>query len=270
MRTLLFVLLWPGAVCAEPLIFSATGCGPYSAKEEPLLADYVKLVGADGKSEFLLHLGDIVSGSKKAWPEAQYEKVAGILKESKVPVYVVLGDNEWNDLANPAQGLEYWNKHLRKFERHFPQSAKMNYQEARPENFAWTSKNVLMVGINLVGGKVHDKKEWTQRMNDDAAWVRECFAQFKDARAAVVFAQANPSKDNKLFCDQLAEAVKDFGKPVLYLHADGHVWQHQTGWLAPNLQRVQTDQVGRNAPVQVTVTDDPAQPFVFDRRLKKP
>ena len=33
------------------------------------------------------------------------------------------------------------------------------------------------------------------------------------------------------------------------------------------MTRVQTDQVGRNPPVQITVTDDSEQPFVFDRRL---
>src|SRR5947207_106357 len=81
-------LLIPSGASAEPLVFSATGCGPYQPEEEPLLAKYVELVNADGKSQFLVHLGDIVSGSKKAWPEEQYVKVAGLLKASKIPVFV--------------------------------------------------------------------------------------------------------------------------------------------------------------------------------------
>lgn len=56
-------------------------------------------------------------------------------------------------------------------------------------------------------------------------------------------------------------------KPVLYLHADGHVWQVEKGWRAPNLLRVQTDQVRLNPPVLVTVTEDSDNPFLFDRRL---
>src|SRR4051812_2348504 len=91
----------PASVHAEPLKFSATGCGPYKDAEEPLLEKYVKMVSEDGQSEFFIHLGDIVSGSKKVWPEAQYIKIANMLRKSKIPTFVVLGDNEYNDLDNP-------------------------------------------------------------------------------------------------------------------------------------------------------------------------
>src|SRR5688572_10107517 len=102
---MMFITLAPWT-CAEPLRFSALGCGPYKAEEEAILEKQIEQVGADGKSEFLVHLGDIVSGAKKYWPEAQYAKVAGILRNSKVPTFVVLGDNEYNDLDNPAEGLQ--------------------------------------------------------------------------------------------------------------------------------------------------------------------
>lgn len=255
---------------ADPLTFSATGCGPYKPDEYALLEKYLKLAGDDKQSEFFIHLGDIVSSSKKNWPESEYEKVAGILKKSTIPTFVVLGDNEYNDLDNPADGLKFWRKHFLHFDKQFKYPWKVERQEKRDENFAWTHKGVLLVGINLPGGRVHDKKEWATRLQDDADWVKDCFAKWKkDVRAAVVMAQATPVKDHELFVKQFAEECKQFEKPVLYLHADGHVWEVHKKWRAPNLLRVQTDMIGKAPPVLVTVTDDAKEPFVFDRRLKK-
>lgn len=228
------------------------------------------LVNADKESEFLIHLGDVVPGSKKAWPESQYAKVAAILKSSRIPVLIVPGDNEWNDLTAPEIGWKYWTKHFLHFERHFTRAPKLSKQPDRPENFAWTTKGVLLVGINLVGGRVHDPEEWTTRMGDDASWIRQQMSVHGDkVRAAVIFGQAMPSPDHETFFRAFAADCKAFKKPVLYLHADGHIWELEKGWRAPNLWRVQTDQVGRNPPVQVTVTDDPDEPFEFDRRMKK-
>lgn len=253
---------------AQLLHFSATGCGPYAPDEEPMLAHHVELVSRDRKSEFLVHLGDVVTGKKTKWPESQYATVANILKKSKRPVFVVLGDNEWNDLDNPAEGLDFWNRQFRDFEKHFPNSPAIEKQKVRTENFAFVSKGVLIIGLNIVGGKVHDKLEWEERLQQDADWVKEQFARHKsDVRAAVLLAQATPAKPHELFFKQLAESCKEWTKPALYLHADGHVWQVEKAWRAPNLWRVQTDQVRLNPPVLVTVTEDPNNPFTFDRRL---
>lgn len=229
------------------------------------------LVSADGKSEFLIYLGDIVTGKSKSWPESQYAKVAGILRQSKVPVFVVPGDNEWNDLDDPDTGWRFWTTHFLHFDKQFPYGPQVSRQKARSENMAWTSKGVLMIGLNLVGGRVHDANEWATRMAQDADWVRDCLARDGDkVRAAVVFAQAEPKKEHRPFFQALVSAVKGWAKPVLYLHADGHIWQEEPGFMkTPNLLRVQTDMLGRAPPVLVTVTDDAQRPFVFERRLMK-
>ncbi len=265
------LLVSPQAGRAEPLKFSATGCGPYTPQEEPLLARYVKMVGDDGQSEFLVHLGDIFTGKRKDWPESQYAKVAGILKQSTIPVFIVPGDNEWNDMNDPDLAWKFWTRHFLHFDQQFKYAPTIARQKVRAENMAWTSKGVLLVGINLVGGRVHDKKEWRTRHQQNADWVKEQFDQRKDdTRAAVVMAQAEPAKDHDSFFHLFAQHAKAYGKPVLYLHADGHVWQVHKGWRkTPNLLRVQTDMVGAAPPVLVTVTDDADNPFVFDRRLAK-
>lgn len=228
----------------------------------------VALVSSDGQSEFLIHLGDIVSGSKKVWPEAQYLKIADILRKSKVPAFVVLGDNEYNDLDDPAQGLRFWRKHFLHFDKQFKYAPTIQRQKGRDENFAWVSKGVLLVGVNLPGGRVHDKGEWARRLQDDADWVQDCMRKWhKDVRACVVMAQAEPTKPHEPFFKEFAAHCQEFEKPVLYLHADGHVWQVHKKWRAPNLTRVQTDMMGKAPPVLVTVTDEAT--FLFDRRLKK-
>ncbi len=258
------------SIDAQPLVFSATGCGPYKPAEEPLLEKYVEMVGADKRSEFFVHLGDVVSGSKKVWPESQYEKIAGILRKCTIPTFVVLGDNEYNDLDRPDEGLRFWKKHFLHFDKQFKTPWEVARQEKRPENFAWLHKGVIVIGINLVGGRVHDKNEWKKRLQDDADWTGACLAKWrKDARAAVVLGQATPTIAHDRFFKQFAEQCKQFAKPVLYLHADGHVWQVHKAWRAPNLLRVQTDMIGTAPPVLVTVTEDAKEAFVFDRRLKK-
>ena len=267
--TSLFALVALSAsIRAQSLQFAATGCGPYAPEEEPLLEHHIDLVNEDGKSEFLVHLGDVVSGSKRQWPESQYVKVSNILKRSKRPVFVVLGDNEWNDLANPDEGLEFWNRHFRDFEKHFANAPKLETQSSRSENFAFVSKGVLVIGLNIVGGRIHDKAEWATRLQQDADWVAEQFSKHaSDTRAAVLLAQARPTAAHEPFFKQLAKSCDDWNKPVLYLHADGHVWEVEKGWRSKKLWRVQTDQVRLNPPVLVTVTEDPANPFSFDRRL---
>ncbi len=258
------------SVRSEPLRFSAFGCGPYKPDEEVVMARQIKMVGADGHSEFLIHLGDIVSGSKKKWPESEYKKVAELLRQSTVPTFVVLGDNEYNDLDNPAEGLRFWRTHLLHFDKQFKYTWTVHRQKTREENFAWAAKGVLLIGINVPGGRVHDKAEWKQRLQDDADWTKECLQKWKsDVRAAVVMAQATPMKEHELFFKQFASQCKEFEKPILYLHADGHVWHVQKSWRAANLTRVQTDMIGKAPPVLVTVTDDAKKPFVFDRRLPK-
>ncbi|MCC6508249.1 MAG: hypothetical protein IT423_04025 [Pirellulaceae bacterium] len=265
----LILLLTVSSLQAQALHFAATGCGPYAPEEEPLLEHYVDLVNRDGQSEFLVHLGDVVTGKKKQWPESQYEKVASILKRCTRPVLVVLGDNEWNDLDNPAEGLTFWNRQLRDFDKHFPNSPKLQKQSVRSENFAFVSKGVLIIGLNLVGGRVHDKDEWALRLKHNADWVQEQFAAHRnDVRSVVILAQARPAKDHEMFFKPFTQSCIELGKPVLYLHADGHVWEVEKGWRAPNVWRVQTDQVKLNPPVLVTVTENAAEPFVFDRRME--
>ena len=251
-----------------PLVFSATGDGPRGEEDWDLLPAYFRLEKEDGETAFMVHVGDICPG-RKTLPEAYYQRVAALLKTCPIPLFIVPGDNEWNDLNDPPQAWKYWSRNFLGFEQNFPGAPKVRRQQERPENMAWTMHGVLLIGINLVGGRIHDAAEWKTRMRQDADWVRENFTREADhVRAAVVFCQAAPGPNQQPFVTAFVQAAKDFGKPVLFIHGDGHVWVHVAPWLAPNLQRIQVDKVAKGPPVKITVTTDPTHPFLFDRRLK--
>jgi hypothetical protein len=99
---------------------------------------------------------------------------------------------------------------------------------------------------------------------------------------AVVCCQANPVSKAKgethakanfaPFYDRFGELGSAFGKPVLFLHADGHKWIVDRPWpTATNIMRVQLDRVNATfPPVQISINPGAKNPFSFDRRLKKP
>jgi len=268
------VLLAQGCATTDsefrPLRFTVIGDGPRPESDWPLLERYFEEEDVHhNRSAFMLHVGDICAGTDRL-PESYYERVAALFSTSPIPIVIVPGDNEWNDLDDPDEGWAYWERHFLGFEERFPDAPDLRHQPGRPENVAWVTQGVLFVGINLVGGRVHDAEEWKRRHADNVVWVRENFDQYAgEVRAAVVFCQALPGEKNRDFTEPFGELAASFGKPVLYLHGDGHTWEVEQDWMAGNVLRVMVDNVGRNPPVQVTVTGNPHHPFMFDRHLER-
>jgi hypothetical protein len=61
------------------------------------------------------------------------------------------------------------------------------------ENFAFLHENILFVGINLVGGTIHDQAEWDARQAADLDWIDTNFEENRDQTdLLVVFAHADP------------------------------------------------------------------------------
>lgn len=261
------------AQATEPVAFTAMGCGPYSPEAEQALKKYIEQENVDPTSRFIVHCGDIVTGKIKDWPESQYKKVADLLTTGNhLPTFIVPGDNEWNDQVDPDRHWGYWQNHFMKFDERWDLPTGTNQverQSTRPENFAFQMDQVLFIGINKVGGKVHDKEEWEKRLEQNGEWIaKQLTAHRDDVHSAVIFAQASPSSKIGTFQESLVQAATEFEKPILYLHADGHQWMNEPGKYGPNITRVQLDVVnGAFPPVQVQVTGNPDQPFVFDRRL---
>jgi hypothetical protein len=173
---------------ADPVIFSAFGDVPYSSDELLDLEQHVADHNRYSPSSFLVHLGDIQSGSELC-EETRYQTVADVLKASEVPVFIVPGDNEWVNCADPAQGWAWWTEHLLGLEQSFCGIWPVEAQAARPENFSFLQSGVLFLGLNYVSGTP------SSVVQADADWVNAQFAAYgASARAAVLLAQKEPRR----------------------------------------------------------------------------
>jgi hypothetical protein len=243
----------------EPIIFSATGCVPYGLSEVSTFQQQIADHNLYSPSEFFVHKGDIKDGSDPC-NESFYSNFAADLMELAVPVFIVPGDNETVDCADEDQGWAYWYQYFLDFELNYCGAPIAEKQTVRPENFAFVSKGVLFIGINLVAGASDES------MVDDADWVEQQFQQkASQVRGAVIFSQAGPKSSRDLFFDRFDLAAQNFARPVLFLHADGHAWIKDKPFTAPNVLRVQTDNGGSEEPVQVTVTKNYQDMFDFLR-----
>lgn len=248
--------------------FYVMGDVPYKPAEDIQLPKQIS--GLPDDAEFVVHVGDIKTGSTPC-NEGVYVKVAGMLAKSKVPVFIIPGDNEWNDCANPTEAWKFWDQYFMRFDRRWQHSFRIFRQLEREENFSFVKGNVLFIGLNLVGGRIHDPVEWKQRHADNLNWVRSNLRRFgNEVSSLVIFGHAKPVKIHNDFFEPFIEDAITFKKPILYIHGDGHSWIYDRPFAAKNLLRIQVDQGGIAPPLKVTVTDDATAPFQFDRRNGKP
>ncbi len=258
------------AAPASDILFYAMGDVPYTASDDLLLPKQIAELPTDGA--FVVHVGDIKGGAPPCLPGI-YDKVDRMLRECKTPLFIIPGDNEWNDclIPSPETAWGYWVKHFMRFDQNWQHNLPVFRQLDREENFSFVIDNVLFLGINIVGGRVHDEEEWKVRLQQDFDWVQKNMDHYgEDLSSVVLFGHAHPNPSHKLFFEQFNVLAKSFEKPILYLHGDGHTWVHDHPFEAKNILRVQVDQGAKGPPVQVRVTNDPEEPFKFDRRLPEP
>jgi hypothetical protein len=63
------------------------------------------------------------------------------------------------------------------------------------ENFSFFSNGIIFVGLNMVGGTVHDDQEWAERHVANLEWVDNAYNTYgTEARVMVVFAHAAPGR----------------------------------------------------------------------------
>jgi hypothetical protein len=241
---------------AEPVSFSVIGDVPYTSTEALEFEQHIADHNLYSDAEFFVHVGDIKAGSSTC-VEQQYSDMAMRLGALAVPAFIVPGDNEWTDCADPAQGWAWWETHLLGLEQGFCGVPTVDAQVARPENFSFEKQGVRFVGLNLVPGAPSSVYQAS------ADWLDAQFAAHAaTARAFVVIAQAEAFG---VVFDAMVANGGAYGGPVLYLHGDGHGWEEDASFFGlPNMLRVQVDRgIAANPPVRVTVTE--LGDFLFDR-----
>ena len=169
--------------------------------------------------------------------------------------------------------MSYWKNHFHKFDRNWRHTLPITRQNNRKENIAWVQEKILFMSVHIVGGDVYDPNEWITRLTDDVNWVNNNINRNKQRiNVVVIFGHSKPKNNQSYFFEALANISNDLGKPMLYIHGDGHKYymRRVPFYNAIHIVDVQVDQ-GKNAPpLKVTVHNDATNPydvFEFDRRM---
>ncbi|KAG7356989.1 hypothetical protein IV203_001677 [Nitzschia inconspicua] len=203
------------------------------------------LPSIDGTT-FMIHLGDWNSPYATSCAESSYTRNVEVFQQSAIPVYFVLGDNEFNDCPNPDQALSFWYDHLLGFETQFWPEPAWNVTRQTPDhpaNFAFGVRNVLFIGLSLVGGIVHNQEEWDTRHSANLRWINETVAaRDGDFETLVVMAHADPDIDiNENFFASFYTMVQEYDEKVVFVHRNLGIdsWQLEPNFNAiPNLDVV--------------------------------
>eukprot|EP00977_Amphora_coffeiformis_P012706 scaffold3221_cov194-Amphora_coffeaeformis.AAC.2 len=272
----------------ETTTFLVIGDVPYNAQQAREFTVQMDNVVA-GSADFMVHVGDIRSAADGArCTLAEYQAVADILQRSKVPIFVIPGDNEWNDCPNRAQAWEYWIATFQAFEsQHWSHEFGIERMPNRPETFSFVWRGTLFVGLNLVGGTVHSRTEWQTRLTDEVEWVQTLVRRHQ--KPTVVFGHANPVNNHDDFFLPLRNFVRDELQnsiPLLYVNGDKHQWRRDEATrkvvnsqsfvlfhlLQANWQRLMVSGGTTDPPLLVKARAGPSiqtvrQAFSYDRQL---
>jgi hypothetical protein len=260
------------------LTFCVIADVPYTQEEADEIPNQIA-TQMDG-CEFLVHLGDLFDGDTQC-DEEYYDVIRDIMLESKIPTFVVLGDNEWNDCQREMieVGWERWVTNFMYFENNWTHNFTVARQPGYEENFYFMYKRTLVIGLNLVGGRVHNATEWSIRMEDEFHWTRNVIhlnLPTGNVDGVIILSHAKPTEDHLEFTvpfrSYLAKELKN-KYPILYLHADGHSYMYTPYFLQqPNLLRVQHEG-GVRDPILKVLADPARYPnsvysaFQLDRQL---
>ena len=270
-------------------VFALMGDIPYSEREVESLRLIIDEISRDREVAFVVHDGDIKSGSEKCDNQRFLDRRADF-EASLHPFILVPGDNEWTDCHRPSNGPYDPQERLAKLrELFFAGSESLGRNKLRltrqgdlqpqyaawRENVRWEFDDVMLVGLNIPGSNNNWKNqgnntEFHERLNANTAWIDTNFrsARERDLRAVMLIFQANPDfegieaakqKNRPGFRDgfaefkaQLVKEAKAFGKPVVVVHGDTHSYQ---------LNQPVRDETGATV-ANITRLETPGSPFV--------
>jgi predicted phosphodiesterase len=257
-----------------PVAFALIGDTPYSELEASALDAMIEEMNRE-ELAFVIHVGDITGGRGPCtdeWFEArkrQFEKF-------RHPFVIVPGDNEWVDCHRSGfDPMERLNRFREIFESGDTslgeRSLRLERQSERDaahfpqyrEHMRWVVGNVIFVGVNVQGSNNNLGRtsamdaEMKARMAAVYAWLddSERLAVERRLSGIVIFAQADPDFEGSMrrkgsdgfagFRDALRDLALRFGKPVLFVNGDTHLYKFDkpladpaTGQPIPNFTRV--------------------------------
>ena len=254
--------------------FALIGDAPYSAGAEPGFERMLRQIVDDPSVRFVLHAGDLKGSGEPCSDELLRRRVAQLQAVRTALVYTP-GDNEWTDCHREGAGgyppLERLDV-LRRLAWPDPGRSMgqaplaVQSQAGFPENVQFTYGRVAFVSLHVTGSNnglepwgtqaAAQRAAFAGREAADLAWLEAAFARARadEAIGVVVLMQANPQFELppgharragfEAILAALARLAAGFGRPVLLLHGDGHLFIDDRPLAAasppvPNLRRVQ-------------------------------
>jgi len=265
--------------------FAVIGDYPYTPEDVPKFDRLIDAINAEAPA-LVLHVGDI---SNVACTDAALHTTLAALGRFAMPVVYTPGDNEWTDCegagADPLERLG------RVRELFFPSDQSLGRrtltvtrQSAQyPENSRFTVGDVTFVSVHQVGSSngigrsAEGDAEASARSEAGAAWVRAGFEAATASRGIVVFFQADPNFDlyrlgvrnvHTPFLRTIEREAIQYGKPVLLVHGDTHVFRVDKALVAlddgrPIENVTRLENFGEREVHWSRVSVDPAGPELF-------
>jgi hypothetical protein len=270
------------------------------AAEEGRVARLMATINA-ARPAFTLFVGDTKGGSELCTDDKLLRALSW-MSLADHPLAYTPGDNEWTDCWQDRAGRFDPLERLALLRRHF--FARNESLGRRPmplqrqagptvENARWIQDGVLFVTLHVPGSNNGRPAEPGEpgarslprgeaamaefRLRDAAnqAWLAESFAAAPEAPAAVIALQADLfyrqhcgtgyDSGYRAIRDAIARTVAAFGRPVLLINGDSHLFLHEEPLEgAPNLTRLMVP--GETDVRAVLVTLDPVteKPYRFE------
>ncbi len=284
------------AASAEPFRFVALGDMPYGPPEEVYAPFETLLDTINARAPALvIHVGDTKSGGTPCSDQMLDDQLA-YMNTLAAPVLYTPGDNEWTDChrANaggfdPLDRLDYIRRtYFADPSQSLGQATIAVESQAAagyPENARMVFNDIMFVTAHVVGSnnnfEVRDPaavEEFFARDAANVAWLRESFAAAGDAPALVLaihanmfefdwneFGRANWLRHSgfQTFGTALKEEAAAFGKPVLLIYGDSHIFRQSRPFQAeaPNLMALEVPGAADMHAVEIGV--DPDMPGIF-------
>ncbi|WP_206171772.1 hypothetical protein [Thiorhodococcus mannitoliphagus] len=289
----------PMGASADGLRFFVVGDLPYRASEGPQLDMLLDNAVAQG-SPFLVHLGDIKSGSAPCTDD-NLEAIAQRFRAQRVPVLYTPGDNEWTDCHRKgAGGLDPLARLERVRELFFRHPGVLRLDslgpvhplgqglaETYPEIYSFVRDGVMIVALHVVGSDNNNRKRDAQAMADlrgrdqaNAAMLdwAAAEAEARGVRAMVILFHADPlferrraSKGFAATLDALVALSAKYSGQVLLVHGDTHRFRHdrplrdpETGALIDRFERAEVPGSPRVGGLWISVQPGAPEPFEVD------
>lgn len=288
----------PGAF-AEPFTVIALGDMPYGEPQDVYPPFETLIETVNGRApELVIHVGDTKAGGTEC-SDQMLDDQLGYLGDFSAPVIYTPGDNEWTDCHREAAGgfdpldrLRYIrDTYFSEPDRSFGQEAVALTSQAGagyPENVRLELNGVSFVTAHVVGSnnnfEIRDMDAVDEFMARDAAnidWLAESFADAAEAEALVLAIHADMFQDFSGFAEEgwyrhsgfqafgeaLIEQAAAFGRPVLVVYGDSHVFTQlrPLPTEAPNVMALEVPGAEDMHALEITI--DPETSGVFSVAL---